>query len=654
MACAQSVSYIYAVASVLILLPVVLLLLPVLAIFMNLGLRRAPSIWLRRWTRPGRAVAWVSATLGALLGWAVALALAPAGPLRLALPSWQPAALLTTSPVLLLDSVSWPILIVLLGLNLAAALTQAVYSQGEQADAGSGLSLAAGSAISAAAVFGVLSANLPTLLLAWMLSDLLESLVWLLLAQENRHNQAIAIELLVRWAALGVAGYGGMRAAGFGEGLGFDPPAEAMRTALVLAAGLRLGVLPLRASGLSGIASSPSLGALLALASPASSLALLARLAQGGPLIEWQGVVLMMAAAAALVGALAWLSRPAPALYWWLSAAGGMAVSAAALGRPNAALAWGMTLLSVGGVLGLAKIGSRAARGVLLGFAFSSAALPFTPTWPAAAMAERPWQLVLPILLAAHGVLLVGIIRQGLRPTPIPPQPERWVYLIYPLGLVWVLASWWLAAWMPASRLLSVNPANWPGALASLLALVGPGVGFGLLPLLQRRRRQASRGAARRSSGGSARARTRPPGVELPPGPQGAGAQRAPSLAHPPGEARPSIAAQSVGEPPTAAQGAAPDGPSASPKRPSRSAPLAARHERAQRLPAARRAGRRLLAALRLLPPDWFDRLASRTFHALAPLAAMVERVLEGQAGLLWALVILALLISLLAQLVGG
>jgi hypothetical protein len=200
----------------------------------------------------------------------------------------------------------------------------------------------------------------------------------------------------------------------------------------------------------------------------------------------------------------------------------------------------------------MAAIRSRPARFVLLGLAFSMAGLPFSPTWPAAGLTARPITPLLPIFLLAHTVLLAGVIRQGLRPAPVPPRAERWVYVIYPLGLAWLLVSLWLVAWLPQGALLVA----WPDALSSALILIGPALAFASLPFLMRSRISLLKD----------------------------------------------------------------------------------------------RAGK--LRAINFL---WIYRLIGRLFHALTPLSITVNRAIEGQAGLLWALVFLALLISLFAQLgLGG
>jgi hypothetical protein len=50
----------------------------------------------------------------------------------------------------------------------------------------------------------------------------------------------------------------------------------------------------------------------------------------------------------------------------------------------------------------------------------------------------------------------------------------------------------------------------------------------------------------------------------------------------------------------------------------------------------------------------WFYRLAELLYQQVARLLRLFSALLEGQAGVLWALLLVALLLSLIAQTVGG
>jgi hypothetical protein len=74
--------------------------------------------------------------------------------------------------------------------------------------------------------------------------------------------------------------------------------------------------------------------------------------------------------------------------------------------------------------------------------------LPVTPTWPAIRLYTSSFKAISISFLFAQSLLLVGYLRQALRPVPNPGGLERWVWLIYPLGLallplVLFLVAYW-------------------------------------------------------------------------------------------------------------------------------------------------------------------------------------------------------------------
>ena len=47
-----------------------------------------------------------------------------------------------------------------------------------------------------------------------------------------------------------------------------------------------------------------------------------------------------------------------------------------------------------------------------------------------------PSILLIPVFIAAHVLLVSGYIRHSIRPEPMPERTQRWLWLLYPLGLV--------------------------------------------------------------------------------------------------------------------------------------------------------------------------------------------------------------------------
>ncbi len=254
------------------------------------------------------------------------------------------------------------------------------------------------------------------------------------------------------------------------------------------AAGIRLGVFPLRPP-LPQVGNVPAgLRTLLRLAPAASSLMILVR-AAATPLPGMPAsLMLALAGVAVVFGGLVWINTISvqESLPYWIAGVGGLALAAGLRGQPGAALAWGLALVTIGGVFGLATVRPRGIRIVLMvaGLAFSG--LPFTPAWPGVSLYGRPLSLLLPVFLIGQGLLLAGAIKQALRPIAAPSQAERWVWIIYPLGLILLLGVAILSSWWPWPGALGAST-GWPTWLAAGIGAV-PTLAAGMGVLLFRRR----------------------------------------------------------------------------------------------------------------------------------------------------------------------
>ena len=232
---------------------------------------------------------------------------------------------------------------------------------------------------------------------------------------------------------------------------------------LLLAAGLRLGVLPLHLSYTTESHVRRGFSATLTLVSAASSLVLLVHIPAQSlgsiPLL----VLLGLTSAAALFGG--WMFLRAPddlaGRPFWIIGLAALSVAAALFGNPAGAAAWGCVLVLAGGALFLSSMQRPWLNRILLIGVWSLSGLPFSlgaSGWGTAS--NGLW--LLPFLIGGQALLMAGFIRHALR-SPIR-QPfeslEIWAQKIYPIGILLLLA---------AQLMLGVW--GWDGALQ-----------FGLLP----------------------------------------------------------------------------------------------------------------------------------------------------------------------------
>jgi len=128
----------------------------------------AALILIIRLLRPAFAYHWLVAMLGSLSAWILAWLIHPETPLNLPLANWQPRIFLPISPALLIDSKSWPFLIALTTLTLAAMTTDVarpVVSRSPRY----WFDLVAYLLLTSFSMLAVLSGNLLSLLLSWTL-----------------------------------------------------------------------------------------------------------------------------------------------------------------------------------------------------------------------------------------------------------------------------------------------------------------------------------------------------------------------------------------------------------------------------------------------------------------------------------------------------
>jgi hypothetical protein len=425
----------------LILLPVLLLLVASLAILI---LRSA---------RPGFGYAWLVAVGGSLLTWLGMFFLRGRLPQSLALSVWQPQNLFRISPALLLDNVSWPFAFALATLALAVILT-AIARLDVQI---SPFAWSGNLALLALGMLSVLAGNLLTLLMTWVAIDLAELCIALIFTVEKEQSQSLVMAFsgrllgvfFVLWAM--IADRAGSAAPSF------QSLSPASSLFLLLGAGLRLGVLPLRTPAFPEPSIRRGLGNVLRMVPAASALVLLARLPQGFVPASWKPILLALTALAALYAGAAWLlaADEIQGRSYWLVGVAALAVSCVIQGEAQASLAWSLTLLLAGSLIMLYNLRSIRLIPFIALALWSISGLPYSPAAPGirALFAGSAW-LAGAMMLLAHALLLAGFFRHGLRSGEALPGIERWVSAIYPLGL----------SILPVA-LIYLGVAGWPGSL---------------------------------------------------------------------------------------------------------------------------------------------------------------------------------------------
>jgi hypothetical protein len=228
----------------------------------------------------------------------------------------------------------------------------------------------------------------------------------------------------------------------------------------LLAAGLRLGVLPLNLPFLQEPGLRRGAGNIIRLAPVASSLCLLARLPQDLlplELMRWTPLFRGLLAVAALYAALRWLQAgdAIDGRSFWIIAWSSLATVSVLNGAPGASLAWGTTLLLPGSLLFLYY--PRIQRmNFLINFGLIGLiGLPFTPLasgW--AGLAVNGFTFWTALFTLAHAVMILGYLNRALQPGGAPGVLESWARLVYPLGMIIIIQA-----------IVMLGLIGWPGSL---------------------------------------------------------------------------------------------------------------------------------------------------------------------------------------------
>lgn len=409
----------------LILLPVILMLTTALALFVL------------RFARPKFKYPWMLAAGGATLAFVSVFLWQIHFPGSISLPAWQLVTAFLYVPAWLADGISWPYALALAALAAAVIWTSVVRAENESMPWAGTLALAA---------FGILAVaaeNPLTLLLAWSAIDLFELITMLRSAEGDSQNEGIILAFAVRLAGTALVLWANLVSIASGTPLDFRSIPPGTGIFLLMAAGLRLGVLPLHLPYRKDNVVRRGFGTALRLVSAASSLALLARIPASALKSALTPYLLILAAIAALYAGWMWLRASDEILGrpFWILGFASLAVAESLRGNPAGSTGWGVALILCGGVLFLFSARRRSILWLPFLGLWVLSTLPFSLTASAWQTGNiNSWLFIIPFL-PAQALMMAGFLRHALHPgeTSLELQ-EKWVKVIYPVGLLTLMA----------------------------------------------------------------------------------------------------------------------------------------------------------------------------------------------------------------------
>ncbi len=414
--------------------------------------------------RPER-ILWALASGTALLTWIVSLVLVTHIPDVISLSVWKPTALFASRLELHLDAVGWFFLYGTSTLMVSVAFTQAA-RPGTTTPFHRVVMLS----YPAITMIAMLAGNLLTVAMSWALVDILTLIILIRMQNDRKSTPRLFIRiafdgggiLLVLMAALLNGAEGGT------SSLSTPMISSTAAIFLVLAALLRLGLLPPHITLQPMMNLQRQLGTLLRLLPPVTALSVLARMLNVGIPIETLSWLRIAGGLGVIIGGLRWafhLDRDAARPFLLLGISG-LGVLAAGLtreigGAPITA-AGGVLLLS-GAVFYLTEIFAPPHRAWLGLAALFLAGMPGTPTGViSAALATGVLNdtSVAVTLLGVIGLVLltIGGMRYIFLPSTTWPTGESLVRVVYGLGLLLpILVGIGLGLRMPGSVSLEAS-----------------------------------------------------------------------------------------------------------------------------------------------------------------------------------------------------
>ena len=380
--------------------------------------------------RPGYS--WFLAIGGSITTWALLIFSYNPEPQDYVLIRWDISPLFSASPSLLLDTYSWPFAV-----GIATLMISVLFTDVARVNEIHPGSWAASLATAGVGILAVVAANPLTLLLAWSILDISETYTLLRAVSSSELRERVIVSFSSRVVGLFLVIAAIIRAEAAGVVFTFaNVPAESAGY-LVLAAGLRLGVFPPHPPFLEETHSRRNLATMIRLVPVAASLVLLVRIAEVGVSPRWEFALMITSVWALVYGSLTWATSPdeLDGRPFWIFGISALAIAGTLQMQPFATLAWGLALLFSGGMIFLYSARSRRFNWLLSLGLLGFSAIPFTPAWGGTAIFHDINLIYSLIIIFGLAILILGYTRHMLRPNDSIDEIERWVWLVYPLGL---------------------------------------------------------------------------------------------------------------------------------------------------------------------------------------------------------------------------
>lgn len=425
-------------------------------------------------TKPNTARAWVIAITSVLIAWIASFVLRLYLPSEVNLFNWYPESAFESRLWLNLNYTNWPYMVAVIAMCVAMILTHTTRANQKFSPFTWSWALV----VTSLNLVAILSANPLTMAMSWMLIDIVELFSLMRLSNASELGSKVVTAYGFRLLSTITLVTATAIASRFGKVDAFDAITAESSLFFLIAAGLRLGVLPLSLPFLETTDLYRGASVLFRLTPVASALVLIAHLPEEILLFNQNlgSVIQILTLISAIYSSLMWITRKDSyeARPYWVIGLSSFAVQSALNGHPEASRVWGLGLLLSGSLLFLFDPPIRRIRFLpllgLLGFI----GLPYTLTasgWEGLIADRLNFNSIL--LVIVHSLLVLGYLRYIIEADSTVTGLEKYARVTFPLGLVALIQT-----------ILILGLIAWPGILT--LGKLGPGlislgiVGFGL------------------------------------------------------------------------------------------------------------------------------------------------------------------------------
>jgi hypothetical protein len=428
-----------------------------------------------RLLRPDFGYHWLIAAVGMVLTWVGILLLGFLLPIRIQIGTWTPDSLLANTFILNLDQISWLFILGIATISLATIFTDVVRAR--ELDWSN---WASNLIYSALGFIALLSGNLLTFLLTWTLFDFIGFLILMTQIYSNETRLRLVLILFSRLLGTMSLLLGGVVAVSGREGFMLEQVSTTALVLIVVAALLRIAVLPGEKSLFRSPARRRSMGTVNRMVSAAIIFVFLVRIGFENEFLEMQSTLLTLILLA--IGLMALLSG----IFWWLAkdesdgqqawvtGMSAIVIAGAIRGSGEASMAWGLAGLFSGGLLFLASVRERFSLWVALLGLLGISTLPFTPAWNGLSLFVAPFGLYLVLFFLTIILVLLGYALHASQKLDFPVGTERWIKVFYPIGLLVLPLTHFGISWIINPKFGDIPLAGWLlGPLICLLASLG-------------------------------------------------------------------------------------------------------------------------------------------------------------------------------------